>query len=92
MEVNGQFHALAALHRGKNFRYPLHRRLGEPESQSEVYGEVKNLFDLPGIEYRLLSCLVLSLVAIPTEPSRLLLSSKIFFIFNGIVRDTCMVY
>jgi len=34
MEVSGQLHAMAALPPGKEFWYPLDRRLGGPQSQS----------------------------------------------------------
>jgi hypothetical protein len=43
MEVNGQLHAPAALPPGNRPRYPLERRLGESQSQSERRGEEKIL-------------------------------------------------
>jgi hypothetical protein len=49
MGVSGQHHALAALYpRGKDPRYPLYRRLGEPQSQSGRRGKI--LRPLSGIE------------------------------------------
>jgi hypothetical protein len=41
MEASGQLHSL---------RYPLDRRLDEPQSWSEFCEEKKNLLPLPGIE------------------------------------------
>jgi hypothetical protein len=43
MELNGQLHAPATLHPGKESRYPLDRRLGGPQTRSWRYGEDKNL-------------------------------------------------
>jgi hypothetical protein len=43
MEVSGQIYALAALSEGKHPQYPLDRRLGGVQCQSERYGEEKNL-------------------------------------------------
>jgi hypothetical protein len=42
MELSGQFHAPAALSRGKSPRYPLDRRLGGPQSRSGRGGEEEN--------------------------------------------------
>jgi hypothetical protein len=50
MEVNGQFHAPAALPQEKNPWHPLHRRLGRPQSQFVHYREEKNLLPLSRIE------------------------------------------
>jgi hypothetical protein len=41
--VSGQLHAPAALSRRKNPRYPLDRRLGEPQSRSGLPGGEKIL-------------------------------------------------
>ena len=35
---------------GKEHRYPLNRRLGEPQSRTGRFGKLKNLFHLPGFE------------------------------------------
>jgi hypothetical protein len=44
LEVSGQIHDPAALATGgKKPRYQLDRRLGEPQSRSDRYGEVKIL-------------------------------------------------
>jgi hypothetical protein len=43
MEVNGQLRAPALYSRGKILRYPLDRRMGGPQSQSERTGEKKNV-------------------------------------------------
>jgi hypothetical protein len=50
MEVIGQIHAPAALLPGKNPRYPLDRRLGEPQSRFRHGGEEKNSQPPSGIE------------------------------------------
>jgi hypothetical protein len=50
MEVRGQLHALAALPPGKISRYPLDRRMVEPQSPSGLCGVEKILLSLPGIE------------------------------------------
>jgi hypothetical protein len=50
MEVSGQLHAPAALPRGKSPWYPLDKRLGVPQSRSELGGEEKNSQPSPGIE------------------------------------------
>lgn len=34
---------------GRNPQYPLNRRLSEPQSQSECFGEDRNFFSLPEI-------------------------------------------
>jgi len=39
MVVSGQLHAPGCLSRGKSPHYPLNRRLGGPQSQSERGGE-----------------------------------------------------
>jgi hypothetical protein len=44
MQVNGQFHAPAALLLGKEPTVPTVQEAGWPESRSGRYGEVKNLF------------------------------------------------
>jgi len=49
MEMSGQRHALAALPPGKKPRYPLHRRLGGPQSWFEIL-EDKNVLFLAGFE------------------------------------------
>jgi hypothetical protein len=71
MEVSGQLHALAALPPGKEPPYPLDRRLVGPQSRCGRCGEGKNLLPLSGIESRFLDRPTRSLVAIPTEQSRL---------------------
>jgi hypothetical protein len=43
MVVSDQLHALAALPRGKIYRYPMNRRLGEFESQFGCCGEEKKI-------------------------------------------------
>jgi hypothetical protein len=50
MEVSGQPHAPAALPRGKNPRYPFHRKLGGPQRRFERGGREKKFQSLPGIE------------------------------------------
>jgi hypothetical protein len=52
--------------------YPLHKRLGEPQSQPVCYADEKSLFPLPEIESRFLSHPACSLDAIPIELPRLL--------------------
>jgi hypothetical protein len=49
MEVSGQLHAPAALHKGKKPRYPVDRRLGGPQSRSKHGVEEKNSHPQPGI-------------------------------------------
>jgi hypothetical protein len=51
--VSGRRHASAALyHRGKDSRYPMHRRLGRPQSRSGHRGWRTNPLPLPRIEPR----------------------------------------
>jgi hypothetical protein len=50
MGASGQFHTPAALHPGKEPRYPLDRRLDVPQSRSGRGGEEKNSQPPPGIE------------------------------------------
>jgi hypothetical protein len=50
MEVSGQLHAPVALPQRKGPRYPLDRRLVEPQSRSGRGGEEKNSQAPPGIE------------------------------------------
>jgi hypothetical protein len=53
MEVSGgQLHASAALPQGESPRYPLHKRLGGPQSRSGRDGEEKNSHSPPVIEHR----------------------------------------
>jgi hypothetical protein len=47
--VSGQLHSPVALPPGKSHRYPFYRRLGEPQSRSGRYGEVK-MFTLRVLE------------------------------------------
>jgi hypothetical protein len=47
--MNVKLHAPAALPPEKSPRYPLERRLGEPQSLSGSCGEEKNLLPLPEI-------------------------------------------
>jgi hypothetical protein len=42
--LSGQLHAPVALPSGKSPRYPFYRRLGEPQSRSGWYGEVKIVY------------------------------------------------
>jgi hypothetical protein len=44
--VSGQLHAPAALTPGKSPCYPFYRRLGEPQSRSGRYGEVKIFYPI----------------------------------------------
>jgi hypothetical protein len=53
--------------RGKSLLYPLHRRLGGPQSRYELFGVDINLLSLPGIEPRSSSPHAIS---IPTELSQ----------------------
>jgi hypothetical protein len=64
------FTPLPLYPRGNSSHYPLYRRLGEPQSGSERYGEDKNLLMLLGIEPRLLSRPARVLISIQTEQSR----------------------
>jgi hypothetical protein len=52
-----------------------YRRPSGPQSQSECYGEEKSLMSLTRIDPRLLDLSVRSLIAIPTELSRLTIAS-----------------
>jgi hypothetical protein len=71
MEMSGYIHAPDALPMGKDPRYPLHRRLGGPQSRSESGVKKKKVPSLPllGIEHCRSVC---SLVTIVTELSWLL--------------------
>jgi hypothetical protein len=71
MEVSGQVHGPAALPPGSSTRYPLYKRLGEPQDLYGYYGEEKNLLPLPEIEPRFLGRPARSLVDVPTELSPL---------------------
>jgi hypothetical protein len=55
---------------GNSPGYPLKKRLRGSHNQSPYFGDVKNLFLLPGIEKRLLGFLGRSLVTTPTKSSR----------------------
>jgi hypothetical protein len=66
MEKSGLLHDAAALP-----RYPLYRRLGEPQSRPKRYGKEKNILSLPGIEPWFLGHMACSPIATPTVPSRL---------------------
>ena len=74
MEVNGHLQALTVLRRPKGRRNQLSSRLVGPQSQSEPFGEKKNLH-LPGIEKIFLSFSTRTLYTIPTELSHLLFLS-----------------
>jgi hypothetical protein len=54
MEVSGQIHAPAALPPEKEPQYPLHKRLGGPQSRSEHSGEERHLLLVTGFEPRVL--------------------------------------
>jgi hypothetical protein len=57
MGLNSQRQTPAALYpQGKDPRYPLHRRLGGPQSRSGHRGYRKNPLPLPGIEPRSPGC------------------------------------
>jgi hypothetical protein len=43
MEVSGEHHGQAALHRGKSAGYSVDRRFGVPQNRSGRYGEDKNV-------------------------------------------------
>jgi hypothetical protein len=47
MDESGQLHATVALHQGKSTRYPLDRRVDEPQSRSGRGGEKKISQPLP---------------------------------------------
>jgi hypothetical protein len=49
MQVSGQFHVPAALFLEMHSRYPLHKRLGAPQSPS---GRCTDLLPLPKVESR----------------------------------------
>jgi hypothetical protein len=68
MKVSGRIHAQAALP-----WYPLDRRLGGPQNRSGRGGEEKNSQSPPGVEPYDPNRPARSLVAIPTELSRLLI-------------------
>ena len=51
-------HAPSTLLRRNICRYPLHRTLGGPQSQSGCLGEEKNCLFLPGIDARILQHIV----------------------------------
>jgi hypothetical protein len=70
MEVNGQFHALAAVLPEKDYLVPIKQGLGGPQSQSRRCGEAKNLLALSEIEPRFLGCLVCNLIFIPNQLSQ----------------------
>jgi hypothetical protein len=53
-------------------QYPLYKRLGGSQSQSECYGEKNNHLSLPGIKPQFLGRPVLMIVTILTELSRLI--------------------
>jgi hypothetical protein len=55
-------------------RYPLDKKLVEPEIWSEPCGEDKNLLPLPKIKLRFLNRPALNLIAILTELSRFFLA------------------
>jgi hypothetical protein len=56
MEVGDQLHITAFLLPGKEFKYPLDRRLGGFQNQSGHCGEKKNFLPLPGIKPQFLGC------------------------------------
>jgi hypothetical protein len=64
--MSGKLHALAALYKEKELPYPLHSRLGGPQSQPGLYAEERNIWPLPGIEPWFLERPSRSLVAVPT--------------------------
>jgi len=47
MEVRGHLHTPAALFPGESHQYPLHRRLGGPQSRSGFCSEGKRLHYCP---------------------------------------------
>jgi hypothetical protein len=71
MEVSGQLHTPATLALRKEPLIPMDRRLGGPQSRSGRGGEEKNSQLPPGIEPQNPDHPARSLVAIPTELSRL---------------------
>jgi hypothetical protein len=76
MEVSNHLHAPAALHQGKSPFYLLGRRLSGPQSRSGRGGEEWNSQSLPGLEPQYPDLPARSLVALPTELSRLLLYKR----------------
>jgi hypothetical protein len=50
MEVSVQLHAPAALPAGNSHQYPLHRRLGGPQTRAGRCEEEKNLLAVPVTE------------------------------------------
>jgi hypothetical protein len=52
MEVSGQLHTPAGSPPGKEPRYPLHKRLSEPQSRSGHRGDEDDISPLPEIEPR----------------------------------------
>jgi hypothetical protein len=84
MEVSGQL-PLPLYLRGNSPRYLYCRRLGVPERRSGRYGEGKSLLSLRGLELRFLGRPARSLVAIPTELSRLHNNAKniIYYIIKS---------
>jgi hypothetical protein len=85
MEVSGQLHAPAALRPGKvSGSHCIGGWMG-PRAGLDVTEKKINLLPLTGIEPRPLGCLACSLVAIPTELSRLPYSmfSGELFILDG---------
>jgi hypothetical protein len=66
MEVSGSFHAPAALPRGKSSRYPLDKRLGEPQRPMDAV-EKREFSYLAGNRTRFLDHRAHSLVAMLTE-------------------------
>jgi hypothetical protein len=68
------FHAPAALPPGKEFLYPLDRRLGGKQSPSGSRGEEKNSEPLPGLEPPVIQHVAQSYTA---ELSRLLLLKEV---------------
>jgi hypothetical protein len=50
MKVIDKPHARTTLTSGKMSRFPLYRRLGEPQTQHGSFGEEKPFLSLPGFE------------------------------------------
>jgi hypothetical protein len=50
MDISGNLQALLALLLGNKPWYPLNRKVGGPQSQSEYFDEQKKLLILEGIE------------------------------------------
>jgi hypothetical protein len=74
MEESGQLHAPAALPLGKESPVPMDRKLGWPQSRSEHGGKEKNSQPPPGIKPQNTDRPGSSLLAMPTELSRFILS------------------